>query len=289
MKGSRLAAIGAAGFITVCVGLHAQDRRPPPPPPRPGDVHEMIDDLGLSADQRATVDPLVTDLLRQQRLARDAFLKKVRPTLSAEQYQQLYAALTHDGPPHHDGDDRSETSPATWPAVPLAPLAAGERRVAVTFTGGHDTDRRDGGRPVRLVAAGLGVTPEVFRETFTHVHPAGPGSGGPTDAEARQNKAALMAGLSPYGVTDDQINTVSNYYRYIRSRDGLWRHRDATASAIVSGGMVVRFELADPGAGYTTVPIATVEGMPEVAVTATLVFGKDLATNGSIARLSAGS
>src|SRR5689334_10813701 len=53
------------------------------------------------------------------------------------------------------------TTPSTAPAGP-----------AVTLTGGHDTDPRDKGRPVVLVAAGLGVTPEVFRDAFSRVTPA---------------------------------------------------------------------------------------------------------------------
>src|SRR4051794_9854824 len=40
--------------------------------------------------------------------------------------------------------------------------AAAEVTVPVTFSGGHETDRRDGGRPVALVAAGLGVPADVF-------------------------------------------------------------------------------------------------------------------------------
>ena len=131
----------------------------------------------------------------------------------------------------------------------------------------------------------------VFRETFSHVHPAGPGSGGPTDAEARQNKAALMKGLSPYGVTDDRINTVSNYYRYMkRNHDDLWQHREAVAFAVVNAdGKVVRFDLPDSGAGYTTPPKVTIAELPGITVIAKLKFGTDLTTNGSIESLTAGT
>src|SRR4051812_26475330 len=78
-------------------------------------------------------------------------------------------------------------------------LPAGTTREPVVFSGGHETEGVDRGRPVVLIAAALGVKPEVFREAFSHVHPAGPGSGGPTGAEARQNKAALMSALGKYG------------------------------------------------------------------------------------------
>jgi hypothetical protein len=192
-------------------------------------------------------------------------------------------------PRHGDGAGPVTRPQAVAPTTrPLSPLAPGERRVAVVFDGGHDTDRADHGRPVALIAAALKVPDAVFRETFTHVRPAGPASNGPTDAEARQNKAALLAGLSPYGVTDDRLNEVSNYYRYMRRNPGdLWQHRDATAFAVVNAQTkILRFDLVDAGAGYTTAPNARVDGLPDLAVTVKLVFGTDLATNGSIQSLA---
>src|SRR4051812_25461765 len=72
-----------------------------------------------------------------------------------------------------------------------APVSTGTVKVPVVFSEGHDTDPRDRGRPVVLVAGALGVAPEVFREAFSGVHPAGPNSGGPTHEEAQKNKAAL--------------------------------------------------------------------------------------------------
>ena len=194
-----------------------------------------------------------------------------------------------DGPPPPPPPPRVEHARKADPEPttrPLSPLAAGERRVAVTFGGGHDTDGRDGGRPVALIAAALKVPSDVFRQTFTHVRPAAPGSGGPTGAEARKNKQALLAGLSKYGVTNERLDEVSDRYRYDRGRDDLWRHREATAYAVVRGNRVVRFDVADAGTGYTTPPTVTVDGLPDVAVTATLAFGTDLATNGSVASLA---
>ena len=86
------------------------------------------------------------------------------------------------------------------------------KRVAIKFSGGHETDPRDGGRPVVLVAAGLGVPEEIFRETFTHVTPASNGRE-PEPEQVRKNKQALLRGLSSYGVTNDRLDTVSNFYR----------------------------------------------------------------------------
>ena len=50
--------------------------------------------------------------------------------------------------------------------------SADDMKIPIKFSGGHETDRRDGGRPVVLVAAGLGVSPELFREAFRGVTPA---------------------------------------------------------------------------------------------------------------------
>src|SRR5262245_49185695 len=79
-------------------------------------------------------------------------------------------------------------------------VRAAETKLPVTFSGGHETDPRDHGRPVVLVAAALGVTPDVFRKAFSGVTPAR--GSGPTDAEARRNKEALMKVLKRYKVTN---------------------------------------------------------------------------------------
>src|SRR5262249_26765874 len=73
---------------------------------------------------------------------------------------------------------------------------AAETKVPVTFSGGHEIGKNDFGRPVVLMAAALGVKPEVFREAFSGVTPAR--GRGPTGEEARKNKAALMKVLSPH-------------------------------------------------------------------------------------------
>ncbi len=94
------------------------------------------------------------------------------------------------------------------------PLPAGAKRVPVVFSGGHETVGIDHGRPVALIAAALGITDDVFREAFSRVRPARPGSGGPTNEEAQQNKAALMKALGKYGFTNERLDAVSNFYRY---------------------------------------------------------------------------
>jgi hypothetical protein len=169
------------------------------------------------------------------------------------------------------------------PADPKAD-ANGIKRVPVVFSGGYETDRRDNGRPVVLIAAALGVPSEVFREAFTHVHPAH-NSGGPTDEEARKNKAALMSALGKYGVTDERLNQVSNFYRYVRSRDQLWKHQPAAAYALVKDGVVTGYEITSGGAGYSSPPTVTVPGMEGVAAKVQLSFGKEMASNGAVSAI----
>src|SRR5580704_8879236 len=159
--------------------------------------------------------------------------------------------------------------------------ARAQTSVAITFTGGHDTFGPDRGRPVVLIAGALNVPPEVFRKIFSGVHPAGPGRG-PTDEEARANKQVLMQGLAPCGVTDDRLNEVSNYYRYVRSRGEMWPVAPAVATATVEKGVVTKITITDPGSGYTTPPQVAVDGMPGVKLNVTLAFGPDFKKNGSV-------
>jgi hypothetical protein len=153
------------------------------------------------------------------------------------------------------------------------------------FTSGHETDPRDHGRPVVLVAAALKVPDEVFRETFTHVKPAGPGQQ-PEDPQVRANKQALMKGLSPYGVTNDRLDEVSNFYRYSASRGQMWRNAPAAGYATVRNGKVTSVTVTNPGYGYSSEPKVSIEGMDGVELKATLSFGTDFKTNGSIRQIT---
>ncbi len=187
-----------------------------------------------------------------------------------------------DGPPPPGENSRTVEAPAPSARGTLAP---GVTRVAVVFSGGHETDPRDHGRPVVLVANALGVTSEVFREAFSHVHPANNGTG-PTQAEAQQNKAALMNALGKYGVDNDHLDEASNYYRYAPGRMGLWTNRTAVANALVKNGVVIGYEIVQGGAGYTSAPTVSVPNLRTGAATIKLAFGKNLATNGAIAAIS---
>lgn len=154
--------------------------------------------------------------------------------------------------------------------------------VTVTISGGFDTDPADGGRPVVLIAAALGVPTDTFRTAFRGVNPADPGTG-PTGDEAQVNKAALLSVLGPLGITNDQLDDVSDHYRYNGSAGETWPLRPATATAEVVDGVVAGITITDPGVGYTSSPTVTVPG---VAATATVSYGTDLATNGSLTAIT---
>lgn len=155
------------------------------------------------------------------------------------------------------------------------------QRIAAVISGGHETDPRDHGRPVALVAGGLGVPPEVFRDAFGGVHPADPGT--PPDKDRlHQNKAVLLAALGRYGVNNEMLDTVSDCYRYQPETGRLWPTKPASIIALVKNGEVISFEVTDGGSGYTSTPALSVPGAKCPPVIVSLLYGKDLRSNGSI-------
>jgi hypothetical protein len=173
--------------------------------------------------------------------------------------------------------------------APPQPQAAksedGSETVAVTFIGGYDTDPRDHGRPVVLIAAALNVTPDVFRDAFSGVKPAAAGQE-PDPTQVRLNKAALMRALTPHGITNERLDAVSNYYRYSGSRGQMWRNTPATAYATIKNGVITAVTITNAGAGYSSPPKVTIVGMPNVTVVAKLAFDADFSRNGSIKEIA---
>jgi hypothetical protein len=159
------------------------------------------------------------------------------------------------------------------------------KEVPVILSGGFETNPVDHGRPVALVAGALGVAPEVFREAFSHVHPAGPGKG-PEPEQVRDNKAALMKALAKFGITNDRLDEVSNRYRYAQWRGERWPTKPATAYAVVENGTITKFVIKDGGYGYTSLPVVSVPGVRDYAGKAELKFDKDFVKNGSIAAIA---
>ncbi len=169
------------------------------------------------------------------------------------------------------------------------PTPPGATKIPLVFQGGHDTDPRDHGRPVILVAAALGVPPQVFRDAFSHVHPA-PAGEQPTPDEVHDNKRQLLSRLAPYGVTNERLDEVSNYYRYRPESGQLWCHVEAAGYAVVGPeDTVIRVVITNPGSGYTTPPNVDVGGRLNFgsSFTAILSFGTKLDTNGSISSIEA--
>jgi hypothetical protein len=159
-------------------------------------------------------------------------------------------------------------------------IDAAEMKVPVTFSRGREIGRNDFGRPVVLIAAGLGVNPDVFRQAFSGVTPAR--GRGPTGEEARKNKAALLKVLGPHGVTNERLDEVSDYYRFRPDRGERWPTREAQAYAIVDGGKIKRIVVTEPGSGYCVAPTAIVQGMETIKLQVNLHFDKDLTKNGGI-------
>jgi hypothetical protein len=165
---------------------------------------------------------------------------------------------------------------------------ADEPKYSVEFAGGHDYDKkRDLGRPVVLIAAALDVPPDVFREAFSGVTPAKRG-GGPTEEEARKNKAALMKVLKPHGVMNERLDEVSNFYRFRQQNGELWRVSPAKAHAVVENGKITRIVVDEPGYGYSTPPTATVRGIDGATLKVTIRFAKDLKKNGAVESIELG-
>jgi len=170
--------------------------------------------------------------------------------------------------------------------VLLATMAAAmvqgaETKVPVTFSGGHETDSRDHGRPVALIAAALDVKPEVFRKAFSGVTPAR--GRRPTGEEQRRNKEAMMKVLGPYKVSNERLDEVSDYYRYRPENGELWPTTPAEAFALVEDGKVTKVVVTKAGSGYSSPPKATVKGFEKVRLETKLKFDTNLKKNGCVA------
>jgi hypothetical protein len=175
---------------------------------------------------------------------------------------------------------------ANSPADESAPNPSEQAVNSVVISGGFKTDPEDHGRPVVLIAAALGVPTEVFREAFSGVTPAG--SGEPSSELAQRNKEALLKVLAPYGITNERLDEVSNYYRYSASKGEVWTRSAASATVTVTNGVVTGAKITNAGAGYSSNPTITIKG-PDgqvITATATVSYTKDLKTNGHISAIT---
>jgi hypothetical protein len=157
---------------------------------------------------------------------------------------------------------------------------AEETKVPVAFTGGHELAKNDFGRPINLMAAGLGVKPDEFRKAFSGVTPAR--GRGPTGEEQRRNKEALMKVLGPLKVTNERMDEVANYYRFRPQKGELWPTKPAEAYAIIAGGKIKEIVVTEPGSGFNTPPKATIDGFKNTRLESKIKYDKDLKKNGGI-------
>ncbi len=155
--------------------------------------------------------------------------------------------------------------------------------VPVQISGGHDIGKNDFGRPVALIAAALGVKPDVFREAFSGVTPAR--GRGPTGDEARKNKAALMKVLEPKGVSNDRLDDVSDYYRFRPDSGKIWPTKPAQAHAVIVDGKLDRIVITEPGHGYCSSPKIVVPGYENQKFETTLNYSTDFKKNGAISSI----
>jgi hypothetical protein len=175
-----------------------------------------------------------------------------------------------------------------WGAIAIAlvpSLTRADSAPAVKVSGGHVTKSVDKGRPVILVASALGVPESVFRYAFSKVTPAPAGSE-PDPDQVNKNKEALLGVLGPYGVTNDDLDRVSNYYRYNGSANEMWPTKAAVLRATLRNGKVTAIRVVSGGAGYTSAPKITVAGHPEVKAKAKLAYDKTFARNGRVVSVS---
>lgn len=181
----------------------------------------------------------------------------------------------------------NETSPnapvaqqeeSTAAPAPAGPAVSGS--VAAEISGGHETVPGDGGRPDALIAGALGIPEEAFRYAFSFVTPEPNGAEHP--ATAQRNKSELLPRLAEYGVTNDRLDTVMNYYRYVPQSGGLWPTDAADVRVDIEGGKIVGFTVLSGGSGYTSTPTITVPGFGQVQADVKLGFSSDFSQNGTI-------
>ncbi len=155
----------------------------------------------------------------------------------------------------------------------------------ITISGGHETNPVDGGRPVYLIGSMLGITGEQFRDAFSYVTPEE--NGHLNEETAQANKAKLLGQLEQYGLTNDEIDRATNYYRYYPEGADIWPYTHAVLTATISNGNVISFEIVSGGDGYTSDPIITVDGYGVIPVNITISLTNTFATNGAITAIDA--
>lgn len=92
--------------------------------------------------------------------------------------------------------------------------------------------------------------------------------------------------LAPYGVTNERLDEVSNFYRYPPGRGNIWRNTPAQAEALVKNGAVIGYEITDGGAGYSSLPVVSAPGIEDTKAQVKLEFNRDFDSNGSVSSVT---
>jgi hypothetical protein len=98
----------------------------------------------------------------------------------------------------------------------------------------------------------------------------------------RRKKAVPLGALARYGVTNDELDRVSNYYLYRPGRGERWPVEAADGYALIKDGAGLSVVVTWPGSGCNAPPTVSVPGHPEVSLEAGLHFDRDLKKNGSV-------
>lgn len=285
-----VAGLVAAGFT--CQQQLGGDQRPGPPPQRHADGQRQgppggpfLDLFDTDKNEELSTKEIEAAVGILKKLDRNSDGKLTREELPRPPRPEDGDGHNEVRPPRPGDDERGSNRPQRPGADGDSggSTALNAATGTVLLRGGYETDRRDGGRPVALIAAALGVESQVFRDAFSKVQPARGGS--PSDERASMNKQVLMDALGKHGVTNDRLDTVSNYYRYRPQSGSLWKHTAARATAIVKGGKVTRFKITNAGSGYMVAPTVTVAGHPNLRVKATIAFSTEFQKNGRITSL----
>ncbi|MCM2374309.1 EF-hand domain-containing protein [Aporhodopirellula aestuarii] len=266
-------------------------RRPGPPPANhpytnaddherpPHPLLELFDndhDGELSRDEIEAATPMLHEMdnNRDGKLTHEELPRPKHPGPNAPPNDRPQGNLA---PPR---ENNNNTADASHKEIDMSKQPVGK----VVIDRGYKTDPRDGGRPVKLIAAALGVEDDVFRQAFSKVQPAR--GGHPTPQRARANKEVLMNALKPHGVTNDRLDEVSNWYRYRPESGELWQHREASVTPVIENGKLLSVRVDNGGAGYISTPRIRVAGFEDVQLKCELEFGEDLESNGRIASIT---
>jgi hypothetical protein len=95
-----------------------------------------------------------------------------------------------------------------------------------------------------------------------------------------------MDALGKYNVTNRRLDTVSNYYRYVRRRGELWPTKAAKGYAVVENGKITSFVITNGGSGYSSPPTVSIPKMGRVSAKVELSFSKTFEKNGAVSAVT---